>query len=86
MQKNNSITTMKPEQHKLARSNLKKIGEKVRVIRRTRFKNYEEFAKKHGFNKVTINRLENGENCNLGTLVLVLIALEISLNEFFHDF
>ncbi|MFN7253536.1 MAG: helix-turn-helix domain-containing protein [Anaerobacillus sp.] len=56
------------------------------MIRRNQFKNYEDFAKQYGFNKVTINRLENGENSNLGTLIMVLIALEVSLNEFFKDF
>jgi transcriptional regulator with XRE-family HTH domain len=77
---------MKSEHQELVNINLKKIGEKVRLIRRNQFKNYEDFAKQYGFNKVTINRLENGENSNLGTLIMVLIALEVSLNEFFKDF
>ncbi len=41
---------------------LKKIGNSVRELRKKREKNYEEFARKHKINKVTLQRLETGQN------------------------
>ena len=65
---------------------LKEIGARVRSIRKQQYKNYEDFAQQHGFNKVTISRLEQGENVSIKTIVVVLIALNTSLNDFFAEF
>jgi transcriptional regulator with XRE-family HTH domain len=64
---------------------LKEIGEKVRSVRKNQYKNYEDFAKANNFNKVTISRLEQGENVTLKTLVEVLNALGVSVNDFFKN-
>lgn len=61
------------------------IGKKVRDIRKSQYKNYEEFAKAHGINKVTVSRLEQGENVTIKTLVEVLSALNVPINEFFSQ-
>ena len=63
---------------------LKEIGAKVRTLRKSAFKNYEDFAKTYQFNKVTISRLENGENFTMTSLVQVLRVLDISLEDFFN--
>lgn len=61
------------------------IGKKVRDIRKSHYKNYETFAEAHGFNKVTISRLERGENVTIKTLIEVLSALNVPINEFFSQ-
>ncbi len=70
---------------KIADEILKEIGVKVRDIRKSQYKNYEEFAKAHGINKVTVSRLEQGENVTIKTLVEVLSALNVPINEFFSQ-
>lgn len=62
---------------------LKEIGAKVRTHRKSEYRNYENFADDHEFNKVTISRLENGENFTMSSLVQVLRVLDISLEDFF---
>ncbi len=65
-------------------STLKKIGVKIRTHRKTISKNYEDFAREHDFNKVTISRIENGENFTMSSLIQVLRVLDVSLEEFFQ--
>ena len=62
---------------------LKEIGTRIRAHRKSVAKNYEDFADDHDFNKVTISRLENGENFTMNTLIQVLSVLDVSLEEFF---
>lgn len=66
---------------------LVKIGEKVRRLRKSNpeFDNYEVFAFTHKINKVTLQRIERGENYNIESLLKVLKALGISLSKFFED-
>lgn len=74
--------TDKPTSEEIDRI-LKEIGTRVRTHRKLKYKNYENFAEIHKFNKVTISRLENGENFTMTSLVQVLRVLEISLEDFF---
>lgn len=64
-----------------------KIGEKIRQLRKANddFKNYEVFAFTHKINKVTLQRIERGENYNMESLLKVLDALKIKLSDFFQD-
>ena len=64
-----------------------KIGEKVRKLRKQNpdYANYEVFAFTHRINKVTLQRIERGENYNMESLLKVLNALDIGLSEFFKD-
>ena len=66
---------------------LVQIGEKIRRLRKTNpeFDNYEVFAFTHKINKVTLARIERGENYNMESLLKVLNALGASLSEFFID-
>ena len=63
------------------------IGERVRAIRKSNpdNANYEVFAFKNNINKVTLQRIERGENYNMESLLKVLDALGIKLSEFFRD-
>lgn len=63
------------------------IGERVRAIRKSNpdYANYEVFAFTHKINKVTLQRIEKGENYNMESLLKVLDALGIKLSEFFRD-
>lgn len=63
---------------------LKEIGAKVRVHRKSVSGNYETFARDNGFNKVTISRLETGENFTMSSLIQVLRVLDISLEDLFR--
>jgi len=62
---------------------LKEIGSRIRMRRKSLAKNYEDFADDHDFNKVTISRLENGENFTMKSLVQVLRVLDVSIEDFF---
>jgi transcriptional regulator with XRE-family HTH domain len=61
------------------------IGEKIRAIRKSNpdFVNYEVFAFTKKINKVTLQRIEKGENYNMESLLKVMDALEIKLSDFF---
>lgn len=63
---------------------LKELGAKLRTQRKSVAKNYEDFAKDHNFNKVTISRIENGENFTMSSLIQVLRVLDIPIEDFFR--
>ena len=65
---------------------LKKIGNKIRLIRKSKYKNYEDFALINGLNKVTVFKIEKGGNSNIRSILEVLFALKISPKDFFSDF
>jgi hypothetical protein len=60
---------------------LKEIGEKVKAERKVINKNYEKFAIENQINKVTLFRIETGENYKMSSLLQVLNAIEISLED-----
>ncbi len=62
---------------------LKELGSRIRVKRKSVARNYEDFARDNQFSKVTISRIENGENFTLKSLVQVLRVLDISIEDFF---
>lgn len=64
---------------------LKFIGDKVRTIRKSypEYANYEVFAYKNDINKVTLSNIEKGENHNIASLIKVLKALNVSIEDFF---
>ncbi len=64
---------------------LKKIGDKVRELRKASEPNYETFSKKYHINKVTLQRIESGQNFTMASLLQVLKALNVSVNQFFFE-
>ena len=65
---------------------LKKIGGKVRELRKKQHRNYEDWARENNINKVTLNRLERGEVVSTKNLFIILNHLNVSPGEFFKDF
>ncbi len=61
------------------------IGRKVRKLRKMQNRNYEAFAREHHFNKVTLQRIESGQNFTMKSLIELLGILGVSLEEFFTD-
>lgn len=61
------------------------IGKKVRQLRKSNpdFTNYEVFAFTFKINKVTLQRIERGDNFNMESLLKVLSALNVKLSDFF---
>ena len=64
---------------------LKLIGDKVRTIRKCHpdYANYEVFAYFNKINKVTLTNIEKGENYNISSLLKVLKALNVTVEDFF---
>ena len=65
---------------------LKQIGNCIRTIRKANwFSNYEQFAFQHEFNRSSYCRFERGEDMRLSSLLRVLDAFDITLQEFFAE-
>jgi hypothetical protein len=63
---------------------MKIIGEKVRELRRKKNPNYEAWSYLNAINKVSLNRVERGENVTLKMLLEILKKLEVSVEDFFN--
>jgi len=65
---------------------LKMIGDKVRTIRKRNpeYANYEVFAYLNKINKVTLANIEKGLNYNISSLLKVLKALNVTVEDFFN--
>ncbi len=63
---------------------MKIIGEKVRELRRKNNPNYEAWSYLNRVNKVSLSRIERGENVTLKTLLEVLKKLDVSVEDFFN--
>jgi len=64
---------------------LKKIGAKVRLLRKAHSKNYQSFAETKGLSKVVLFAVETGRGYSMKSFLSVLIALDISVKDFFSD-
>jgi transcriptional regulator with XRE-family HTH domain len=72
-----------PESYANANQKLVQIGVKVRKLRKDMSPNYEDFAANSNINKVTLNRIERGDNVSLRLFVNTLQKMGISLEDFF---
>jgi transcriptional regulator with XRE-family HTH domain len=63
---------------------MKVIGEKVRELRRKKNPNYEAWSYLNSVNKVSLSRIERGENVTIKTLLEVLKKLDVSVEDFFN--
>lgn len=67
--------------------NLKKVGERLKYYRKKAgYTNYEYFAYEHGFSRPQYGKYEAGANIQLNTLMKILKAMNVSLEEFFKGF
>ncbi len=64
---------------------MKTIGEKVRELRRQKNQNYEAWSYLNGINKVSLNRIERGENVTMKLFLEILKKLQVSPEHFFKD-
>lgn len=62
---------------------MKIIGEKVRELRKMKNPNYEAWSYLNGINKVSLNRIERGENVTMKMLLEILNKLDVSPHDFF---
>ena len=66
---------------------LKKVGDRLKHFRKKAgYTSYEYFAYEHGFSRPQYGKYEAGANIQLNTLIKILQALNISLEEFFKGF
>jgi transcriptional regulator with XRE-family HTH domain len=64
---------------------MRTIGEKVRELRRQKNQNYEAWSYLNGINKVSLNRIERGENVTMRMLLEILKKLDVSVQDFFKN-
>lgn len=65
---------------------LKNLGNKLRELRIERgFTNYEQFAFEHNLPRAQYGRYEQGQDLRFSSLLKVLKALDISLEDFFKE-
>jgi transcriptional regulator with XRE-family HTH domain len=66
---------------------LKQIGERLRYFRKKAgYTNSEYFAYEHNISRPQYGKYEAGANIQLNTLMKILQALNVSLEEFFSGF
>lgn len=63
---------------------MKTIGERVREMRKKKNPNYEAWSYLNGINKVSLNRIERGENVTMKMLLDILHKLDVSPHDFFN--
>jgi transcriptional regulator with XRE-family HTH domain len=63
---------------------MKIIGDKVRELRRKKNPNYEAWSYLNGINKVSLNRIERGENVTMKMFLEILKKLDVSVEDFFN--
>lgn len=65
---------------------LTNLGNRLRTLRiKNGFSNYEQFAFEHNLPRSQYGRYENGQDLRFSSLLKVLKALNISLEDFFKE-
>lgn len=64
---------------------LKEIGSRIKAQRKLVSNNYEDFARDHNVNKVTLLRVENGENSSLKSIITLARVVGIKIEDLFKD-
>lgn len=65
---------------------LQKLGRRLKELRIAKgFKNYEAFAYEHDIPRAQYGRYETGKDLRFSSLVKVISALDITLEEFFGE-
>jgi len=66
---------------------LKQVGERLKYYRKKAgYSNYEYFAYENNISRPQYGKYEAGANIQLNTLIKILKALDVSLEEFFKGF
>jgi transcriptional regulator with XRE-family HTH domain len=66
---------------------IQKIGARIRELRKARgYTNHDTFAYDHEIDRTQYSKYERGADMRVTTLIKVLAALDISLEDFFKGF
>lgn len=77
---------MKEDEDKLPNEDLVKLGNRIRELRiKKGYTSYEYFAYEHNISRAQFGRYEKGEDLRYTSLLKVVRALDISLQEFFNE-
>lgn len=77
---------MKEDEDKLPNEDLVKLGNRIRELRiKKGYTSYEYFAYEHNISRAQFGRYEKGEDLRYTSLLKVVRALDISLQEFFSE-
>jgi len=75
------------KQDKNIEKQLLKLGERFQELRKEKgYSNYESFAFEHNLPRAQYGRYEKGQDLRFSSLLKVLQALDITLEEFFEGF
>lgn len=65
---------------------LKKLGERIKELRISKgYTSYEYFAYEHNISRAQFGRYERGEDLRFSTLAKIIIAFDMSFEEFFSQ-
>ena len=62
---------------------IKEVGSRIKSQRKLIRNNYEDFARDYKLNKVTISRVENGENTSLRSIIILARTVGIKIEDLF---
>lgn len=75
------------EQDEYTEKQLKQLGKRMRELRIQKgFTNYEQFAFTHNINRSQYGKYENGEDLRFSSLLKVIRAHGMTVEEFFDGF
>jgi len=65
---------------------LKKLGERIKALRISKgYSSYEYFAYEHNISRAQFGRYERGEDLRFSTLVKIIKAFDMTLEQFFSE-
>jgi len=74
------------EHDEFSKEMLEKLSNRIKSIRKEKgHSNYENFAFTHGFNHVQYGRYERGSDLRFTSLVRIVKAFDMTLQEFFSE-
>ena len=77
---------MEKDKQKLKEEDLKVLAERIRSLRiKKGYSNYENFAFEHDIARAQYGKYEKGEDLRYSSLMKVIRALGVSVNEFFSE-
>ncbi len=80
------LCTMATKHDKYTQQQLHNLGERLRSLRKQKgYKNYEKFAYEHDIPRAQYGRYENGEDLRFSSLVKVVSAMGMTMEEFFAE-
>ncbi len=78
--------TVKKKIETTINKDLEKLGKRIKQLRIAKgFSSYEYFAYEHNISRAQFGRYEKGEDLRYSSLLKVIRALDITLDEFFSE-